>query len=80
MVKTTNDYLENKAIYDQEQLVAASPEELKTQRRRFSIEIGQLEAVIAAGKNDPKKTEEITAAQTQLNALKTAVAAIDECW
>ncbi|MDH4473286.1 MAG: hypothetical protein QE487_11820 [Fluviicola sp.] len=78
LVKTTNDYLENKAIYDQEQLVTASPEELKTQRRRFSIEIGQLEAVIAAGKNDPKKTEEVKAAQIQLNALETAVATIDE--
>jgi epidermal growth factor receptor substrate 15 len=78
LVKTTNDYLANKKIYEQEQLVAATPEELQTQRRRFLIEIGQLEALIAAGKTDPKKADEVKAAQTQLTALETAVATIDE--
>jgi hypothetical protein len=78
LVKTTNDYLDNKKIYEQEQLVVATPEELQTQRRRFLIEIGQLEAVIAAGKTDPKKADEVKAAQTQLTALETAVATIDE--
>jgi len=78
LVATTNDYLAGKKIYDAEKLVTASPEELKTQRRRFSIEIGQLEAVIAAGKDNPKKAEEVKSAQAQLTALETAVASIDE--
>ena len=78
LVATTNDYLDTKKIYDEEKLVTASPEELKTQRRRFSVEIGQLEAVIAAGKDDPKRATEVQQAQTQLTALKNAVATIDE--
>jgi epidermal growth factor receptor substrate 15 len=78
LVATTNDYLADKKLYDAEKLVTATPEELKTQRRRFAIEIGQLEGVIAAGKDDPKRAEDVKAAQTQLTALEAAVATIDE--
>ena len=78
LLNATNGFAETETIYEQHGVVIETIPALNERKRRFSIEIGQLEMELGELENDPAQTAKASTLKQQQTALKAAVEQIDE--
>lgn len=75
LLDAASQYLDGQHIFEETKQVVETENALKEQRRRFSIEIGEIEAVLQQVTGDPKQTSEL---KNQKKILEEAIAQIDQ--
>jgi hypothetical protein len=75
LLEAATEYLNGQKIYDESKQIVQSETALKEQKRRFSIEIGEIESQLKKATTDPKQAEDL---KKQEQAFVNAVAKIDE--
>lgn len=75
LLDAASQYLEGQNAFEETKQVVETENVLKEQRRRFSIEIGEIEVVLQQAAGDPKQTSEL---KNQRNILEEAIAQIDQ--
>lgn len=69
------DYLDGQKAFEETQQVVQTESALKDQRRRFSIEIGEIESVLQKSPSDPKQVADL---KNQKRVLEEAIAKTDQ--
>ncbi|WP_300660451.1 hypothetical protein, partial [Fluviicola sp.] len=75
LLEAASQYLDGQTVFEETKQVVQTENALKEQRRRFSIEIGEIEAVLQKTTLDPKQTSEL---KNQKKVLEEAIAKIDQ--
>ncbi|AEA45147.1 PD40 domain-containing protein [Fluviicola taffensis] len=75
LIEASTDFLLSQKAFEETNQIVQTETALKEQRRRFSIEIGELESEMEQSKSDSKRTEEL---KLQRKALQDAIAKIDQ--
>lgn len=75
LLDATMDYLEAQSVFEETRQVVQTESALKEQRRRFSIEIGEIEAVLHHSTTDPKQ---VPVLKEQKRVLEAVLEKIDQ--
>lgn len=75
LLEAATEYLSSQKIFDESKQTVQTETALKEQKRRFSIEIGEIESQLKKATTDPKQAEDL---KKQEQAFVNAVAKIDE--
>ncbi len=75
LLDAAKQYLDGKKAFEETKQVVQPENALKEQRRRFTIEIGEIEAVLQKTTLDPKQVSEL---KNQKKILEEAIAKIDQ--
>ena len=75
LLEAAVEYLNGQKIFDENKQTVQTETALKEQKRRFSIEIGDIESQLKKATTDPKQAEDL---KKQEQAFVNAVAKIDE--
>jgi hypothetical protein len=75
LLEAAAEYLNGQKIFDETRQAVQTETALKEQKRRFSIEIGDIESQLKKATTDPKQAEDL---KKQEQAFVNAVAKIDE--
>ena len=75
LLEAAAEYLNGQKIFDENKQTVQTETALKEQKRRFSIEIGDIESQLKKATTDPKQAEDL---KKQEQAFVNAVAKIDE--
>ena len=75
LLEAAAEYLGSQKIFDESKQIVQTETALKEQKRRFSIEIGDIESQLKKATTDPKQAEDL---KKQEQAFVNAVAKIDE--
>lgn len=75
LLDAAKQYLDGQKAFEETKQVVQTENALKEQRRRFSIEIGEIEAVLQKTTLDPKEASEL---KNQKKILEEAIAKIDQ--
>nr|WP_294861950.1 hypothetical protein [uncultured Fluviicola sp.] len=75
LLDATTEYLNGQKIFEETKLAVQTETALKEQKRRFSIEIGEIESELQKADLEPKRAEEL---KNQKKTLEDAVAKIDQ--
>lgn len=75
LLDAAKNYLDAQRVFEETQQVVQSENALKEQRRRFSIEIGEIEAVLEQPTTDPKQ---VSVWKEQRKVLEEALEKIDQ--
>ncbi|WP_430402899.1 hypothetical protein [Fluviicola sp.] len=75
LLEATTEYLNSQKIFEETKQTVQTETALKEQKRRFSIEIGEIESELQKDGLEPKRAEELT---NQKKTLEDAIAKIDQ--
>ncbi|MNU67073.1 hypothetical protein D3C71_564050 [compost metagenome] len=75
LLDAANQYLDGQKTFEETKQVVQTENALKEQRRRFNIEIGEIEAVLQKTTLDPKQVSDL---KNQKNILEEALVKIDQ--
>ncbi len=75
LLDAATEYLNSQKIFDETKQTVQTETALKEQKRRFTIEIGDIESELKKAGIDPKRTEELN---QQKQAFENAIAKIDQ--
>lgn len=74
LLDAATDYLNTQKIFEETKTLVQNESALKEQKRRFSIEIGDIESQLQKASSDPKRAELL---KNQKNVLEEAISRID---
>lgn len=75
LLDATTEYLNSEQIFDETKQIVQTETALREQKRRFSIEIGEIESELQKSGLDPKRTEEL---KSQKKTFEDVIAKIDQ--
>lgn len=75
LLDATTEYLNSEQIFDETKQIVQTETALREQKRRFSIEIGEIESELQKTGLDPKRAEEL---KSQKKTLENVIAKIDQ--
>jgi epidermal growth factor receptor substrate 15 len=75
LLDATTEYLNSQQIFEETKQIVQTETALKEQKRRFSIEIGEIESELQKSNQEPKQVEELI---NQKKTLEDVIAKIDQ--